>query len=78
MINGTTITPLTNTNRPCADILRELADNADAAGNVTVSAEFLDALADEFEALDMRNRVLANDGERSDVNRFRQDNPSNT
>jgi hypothetical protein len=45
---------------------------------VTVSAEFLDALADEFEALDRRDTALANDGERSDVNRFRQDNPSNT
>ena len=78
MIRNTAITPLTDTNRPCAHILREMADTADAAGNVTVSAEFLDALADEFEARDRRITALANDGEQSDVNRFRQDNPSNT
>jgi hypothetical protein len=70
MTDTTGITPLTNTNRPCAEILRGMADDADAEGNVTVSAEFLEALADEFEA-------LASDGEQSDVNRFRQDNPSN-
>jgi hypothetical protein len=77
MINST-IMPLTNTNRPCADILREMADTADAAGSVTVSAEFLDVLADEFEALEKRVAALANDGDQRDVNRFRQDNPSNT
>ena len=55
-----------------------MADTADAGGNVTVTAEFLDALADKFEALEKRNSALANDGEQSDVNRFRQDNPSNT
>ena len=77
LVDGT-ITPLTDTNPPCADIVREMADSADAAGNVTVSAEFLDALADEFEALAKRIAALANDGEERDVNRFRQDNSSNT
>lgn len=58
MTEATAITPLTNTNRPCADILREMADVGDAEGNVILSAEFLDALADHVAELEAKIETL--------------------
>ena len=43
-------TPLTNVNRSLPELLRELAERAGDDGRVTVHVDFLDALADEFEA----------------------------